>query len=462
MRNILIVNEDKQFRSLVKDQLAAGGFRSREANTKEKAFDILMTESIDLVLCDVSLRKGGAREVLAGMKEQFPEVPVIIVTASSNIRAAVEIMKLGAIDYLLNPLASQELVPIINKRLSERSDPKSPATAPIEQHLPLEDPGYIFSTGEFLQATLKQISLVAPTNYSVILYGESGSGKEAFAREIHRRSKRKNRPFVAIDCGALSKELSGSTLFGHEKGAFTGAIEQKLGAFEAAEGGTVFLDEISNLPYEIQVSLLRVMQERQTRRVGGTKDISIDVRVIVASNRKLWEACQAGDFREDLYHRFNEFTISIEPLRQRKSDILFYSEYFLKESTTQLNKKVIGFSDEMKDLFLNYRWPGNLRELRNVVRRSVLITESEYIGTDVLPPEFFQVTQQKTVIESSPTQDETDVDSRAETDYLTIVDVLKRNGFNKKKAGHLLGMNLPTMNKKINTYADIRGFKVTF
>jgi two-component system response regulator HydG len=186
------------------------------------------------------------------------------------------------------------------------------------------------------------------------------------------------------------------------------------------------------------------------------------VRVIVASNRKLWEACQAGDFREDLYHRFNEFTISIEPLRQRKSDILFYSEYFLKESTTQLNKKVIGFSDEMKDLFLNYRWPGNLRELRNVVRRSVLITESEYIGTDVLPPEFFQVTQQKTVIESSPTQDETDVDSRAETDYLTIVDVLKRNGFNKKKAGHLLGMNLPTMNKKINTYADIRGFKVTF
>ncbi len=461
MRNILIINEDKNYRSLVKEQLAEGGFSCREANTKEKAFDILATEAIDLVLCDLNLRKGGGREVLAGMKEHFPTIPLIIITASSNIRAAVEMMKLGAVDYLLKPVKSAELVLTINERLAELSEPRvHEPSVTAEPPASVENPGYIFSGGEFLLETLKQINLVAPTNYSVILYGESGSGKEAFAREIHAKSKRKNKPFVAIDCGALSKELSASTLFGHEKGAFTGAIEQKIGAFESAAGGTVFLDEISNLPYEIQVSLLRVMQERQTRRVGGTKDIPIDVRVIVASNRKLWEACKVGEFREDLYHRFNEFTISIEPLRKRKTDIVFYSQHFLRETNKQLNKKVAGFSDEVMVTFLEYPWPGNLRELRNVVRRSVLITESNEIGTDALPMEFVQRPKDPDAVTASPSGDA--FVSRAETDYLTIVEVLKRTGFDKKKAGRVLGMNLPTMNKKIDTYAGLRGFKVTF
>lgn len=460
MRNILIINEDKNFRSLIKDQLVGGGYRCRDANTKDKAFDILATEEVDLVLCDLNLRKGGGKEVLIGMREQFPKIPLIIITASSNIRAAVEMMKLGAVDYLLKPLKSAELVLTINERLAELSEALEEPSVSTEVASPQTTPGYIFSSGEFLMETLKQINLVAPTNYSVILYGESGSGKEAFAREIHRKSKRNNKPFVAIDCGALSKELSASTLFGHEKGAFTGAIEQKLGAFESAEGGTVFLDEISNLPYEIQVSLLRVMQERKTRRVGGTKDIPIDVRVIVASNRKLWEACKAGEFREDLYHRFNEFTISIEPLRNRKTDIVFYSEHFLKETNKQLNKKVSGFSDEVMATFLEYRWPGNLRELRNVVRRSVLITESNEIGTDALPIEFSQRPQASGDIALNPVVDASA--TRAETDYLTIVEVLKRTGFDKKKAGRVLGMNLPTMNKKIDKYAGLRGFKVTF
>lgn len=241
----------------------------------------------------------------------------------------------------------------------------------------------------------KQIDLVAPTNFSVIIYGQSGSGKEAIAQQIHQRSKRANKPFVAIDCGALSKELSGSELFGHEKGAFTGALNQKTGSLEAAHTGTIFLDEIGNLPYEIQVSLLRVVQERKIRRVGGSKDIDVDVRIIIASNINLWDAARAGKFREDLYHRFNEFNIAVPSLHERKQDILLLAHHFLKYTNAELEKNVKGFSKEVEYLLNNYIWHGNIRELKNVIRRATLLTSGDVIETKSLPFEMTEYFKQQ-------------------------------------------------------------------
>jgi two-component system response regulator HydG len=229
------------------------------------------------------------------------------------------------------------------------------------------------------------MDLVSPTNYSVIIYGESGSGKEVIAQEIHSRSKRKNAPFIAIDCGALSKELAGSELFGHEKGSFTGALNQKVGSLEIANGGTVFLDEIANLPYDVQVSLLRVVQERRMRRIGGNKDIELDIRIIVASNEKLWEATKKGKFREDLYHRFNEFSINVPPLRERRNDIMTFAHFFLEHTNTELDKHVEGFQPEVEHIFKTYLWPGNLRELKNVVKRSALLADEAMIDVTALP-----------------------------------------------------------------------------
>ena len=265
MKNILIIDDDRDFRFLLKHQLKELGFNSFECATRDNAFEILASEEIHLVLCDLNLKKESGKETVSEMKIHFPTIPVIIITGYSNVRSAVELMRLGAVDYLLKPLVPEELVSLMKKRVFERN--MSPIVAHvspdevIKSAKTLASPEYIFSDSESSQYIIKQIDLVAPTNFSVIIYGESGSGKEAFAQSIHKKSKRSNNPFLAIDCGALSPELSASILFGHEKGAFTGADGVKQGAFELAHSGTVFLDEITNLPYEIQVSLLRVMQE---------------------------------------------------------------------------------------------------------------------------------------------------------------------------------------------------------
>src|SRR5690606_35849232 len=236
----------------------------------------------------------------------------------------------------------------------------------------------------------QQIEIVAQTNYSIILYGESGTGKEVIAKTIHESSKRKGKPFIAMDCGTLSKELAGSQLFGHVKGAFTGAITDKEGHFELANGGTLFLDEVSNLALDVQASLLRVIQERKFKRVGGNKEMDVDVRIIVASNENLQDAYKKGKFREDLYHRFNEFSINLPALRDRKGDILLFAQFFLDKTNEELDKNIEGYEEDVEEMFLNYAWPGNLREFRNVVRRAVLLTSSGKIKSSVLPWEITQ------------------------------------------------------------------------
>ena len=498
MQKILVIDDDRDMCLLLKRFLSKHGFEVIEANTAKRAYELLETPEFDLVLCDFRLDGTDGKSMLIKIKEKYPEVPVIIITGYSDIKIAVEVMKLGAYDYITKPLFPDEIILTIRKALDRKSSsgitisqPSEPASEENSQPVAREDKSekskpnivvsgqYIFGDSQAFKGILQQIQLVGPTNYSVIIYGESGSGKEAVAQEIHKRSKRSHKPFIAIDCGALSKELAGSELFGHEKGAFTGALNQKIGSFELANGGTIFLDEIANLSYDIQISLLRVVQERRMRRVGGTKDIELDVRIIIASNEPLWEASKKGKFREDLFHRFNEFSMTIPPLRERKEDIMVFARHFLKLTNDELNKNVRGFSQEVEEIFRNYIWYGNLRELKNVVKRATLLTDGELIEDRSLPfeitnfsklnfepaqetPQTFQQVPQTNSIISQPNPasktvlDETTLKAASiDAEYEMIIEALKQSNFNKSKAAKLLNIDRKTLYNKMKQYQEL-------
>jgi len=493
MQKILVIDDDRDMCLLLKRFLSKHGFEVEDANTSKKALELLDTTEYALVLCDFRLDNTDGKTMLIKIKEKYPQMPVIIITGYSDIKIAVEVMKLGAFDYITKPLFPDEIIVTIRKAL-EKTEPKAaapaapavgPAVAPGQEKKEKKDGNiiisgqYIFGDSPAFRQLLQQIELVGPTNYSVIIYGESGSGKEAIAQEIHKRSKRSHKPFIAIDCGALSRELAGSELFGHEKGAFTGALNQKIGSFELANGGTIFLDEIANLSYDIQVSLLRVVQERRMRRVGGTKDIDLDVRIIIASNEPLWEASKKGKFREDLFHRFNEFSMTIPPLRERKSDIMIFARHFLNLTNEELNKKVKGFSPEVEEIFQKYVWYGNLRELKNVVKRATLLTDGDYIEDRSLPFEIVNfnklsfdapaepaatipVTTAPVTANTHPAPspgrtvlDETTLKAASiDAEYEMIIEALKQANFNKSKAAKLLNIDRKTLYNKMKQYQE--------
>jgi len=310
----------------------------------------------------------------------------------------------------------------------------------------------------------QQIKLVGPTSYNVIIYGESGTGKEAIAHQIHAASKRTDGPFVAIDCGALSRDLAGSELFGHVKGSFTGAINNKTGSFELANNGTIFLDEVANLPYSVQVSLLRVLQERKIRPICADKDIDINVRIIVASNEKLWNKCKTGAFREDLYHRFNEFSIELPALRQRADDIPLFCAHFLQLANQQLNKNIEGFTDECMEVLLHYSWPGNLRELQNTVKRAALLTEGNRIELKSIPFEIVYANQvqfdakpaiEGKRVEQPPGHFTSLKASSIDYEYELIQKTLRENNFNKSKTARVLNIDRKTLYNKIAIYEEL-------
>ena len=483
MQKIMIIDDDQDMCLLLKRFLTRHGYEVLEAHSGKKALDLLDTVEPNLVMCDFRLDDMDGKQLLVKIKERYQHVPVIIITGYSEIKTAVEVMKLGAYDYITKPLFPDEILLTIRKALDtsekETESPKTEETSIQEPSLDKERRTLVKESGEHIsgdsevfQTILKQISLVAPTNYSVIIYGESGSGKEVIAQEIHKRSKRKDRPFVAIDCGALSKELAGSELFGHEKGSFTGAVNQKIGSFELANTGTIFLDEISNLSYDIQVSLLRVVQERKMRRVGGTRDIDLDVRIIIASNEKLWDETRRGKFREDLFHRFNEFSINVPPLRERKEDILLFAQHFLKQTNTELNKNIKGLSPEVQNIFTNYVWFGNLRELKNVVKRATLLTDGEFIEVRSLPFEIsnfaklqFDHTPEPAAVPTiaaengntevaRPVHDTSLKGASIDAEYEMILKALKKVNFNKSKAAKLLNIDRKTLYNKMKQYQE--------
>ena len=482
MAKILVIDDDRDICSLLNRFLTRKGYTVSENYKGKSSVEYLKENKPDLVLADFRLEDMDGTMLLQKIKEIYPDMPVIIITGYSDIKTAVEIMKAGAFDYVVKPLLPDEILMTIQKALTSHNSEASTvvegstekAPTPSELHKKYLNPnGYIFGDTPEFKKILQQIRLVGPTNYSVIIYGESGSGKEAIANEIHRLSKRSTKPFVAIDCGALSKELAASELFGHEKGSFTGAIGQKTGSFEIANGGTIFLDEISNLPYDVQVSLLRVVQERKIRRVGGTKDIDLDVRIIIASNERLWDQTKTGKFREDLYHRFNEFSIEVPPLRERKQDIMLFANHFLEQTNQELGKHVKGLTPEVEEIFRDYVWHGNLRELKNVMKRATLLSEGTMIEARSLPFEIsnyskLQFENTGTGPDTPPSTEtptplhtrkspinfsETNLKAAAlDVEYELIIEALKKCNFNKTKAAKLLNIDRKTLYNKMMQY----------
>ncbi|MDQ2862753.1 MAG: sigma-54 dependent transcriptional regulator [Bacteroidota bacterium] len=470
-KKILIIDDDIDMCSLLSRFLTKKGFEPEVALNGSKGLARFNEEHFDIVLCDFRLGDRDGKEVLLKIKEAKPQTIVIIITGYSDIKTAVDVIKLGAFDYITKPLIPDEVINVIEKALANPStEPNTPAT---NTKLQKNKKSYVISAnkqfvigqhGETARV-YSQIEIVAGTNYSIILYGESGTGKEVIAKTIHETSNRRGRPFIAMDCGTLSKELAGSELFGHVKGAFTGAITDKEGHFELANGGTLFLDEVANLSPEIQAALLRVIQERKFKRVGGTKEMDVDVRIIVASNENLQEAYKKGKFREDLYHRFNEFSINLPPLRERKVDIPLFADFFLDRTNEELNKNIEGYEDDVQQMFLNYDWPGNLREFRNVVRRAVLLTPSGKINSKVLPWEITKAEAKHRTEEFSERQYSKDEpvnlkdldlkDAAAKAEYDTIMNVLKEVNFNKTKAAEILKIDRKTLYNKIKIYQSL-------
>lgn len=468
-KKILIIDDDIDLCLLLSRFLTRNGYETETANSGDKGIKAFNKQEFDAVICDYRLGDMDGIKLVTTLKEADQHIPIVVITGYSDIKTAVEVIKRGAYDYITKPLIPDEVLALLNK-MTNRGKQSNAGTPNEKKTASNSGIGKDFYEGVSPAAIFlhKQASIVAGTHYSVILYGESGTGKEVIARRIHDLSPRNNHPFVAMDCGTLSRELAGSELFGHVKGSFTGAIQDKEGHFEMAEGGTLFLDEVGNLSMDVQATLLRVIQERKFRRVGGNKEIPTNVRIVVASNENLQEAYRRGKFREDLYHRFNEFSIHLPPLRERKDDILPLSHYFLKQSAEEIEKDIKGFDPEVKQILLYYNWPGNLRELRNVVRRAVLLTDNgESIEVSSLP---YEISQQinaaapvsdtrplMTIPKEELLSEDRDLlkGAASKAEYETIMAVLQQVNFNKKKAAALLNIDRKTLYNKIKNFQTL-------
>ena len=468
MKRILIIDDDIDMCQLLSRFLQRKGFETEIATNGKKGILAFKESAFDLVLCDFRLGDKEGTEVLKEIKQINHDVSVIIITGYSDIKTAVEIIKQGAFDYITKPLVPDEVLNLINKALDKNSSNNNNFTSSInnafQKNNALTEEGksqFMVGKSAAIKEVYQQIKTIAPTNYSVIIYGESGTGKEVVAKTIHSYSDRKNKPFVALDCGTLSKELAASEMFGHVKGSFTGALSDKEGMFETANGGTLFLDEVGNLPMDVQVALLRVIQERKFKRVGGNKESIADIRILVASNENLKDSYTAGKFREDLYHRFNEFSIHIPPLRNRTEDIPSFAKFFLDQTAVELNKNLEGFEEEVMQLFLEYNWPGNLREFRNVIRRAALLTTGGLISKNALPWEIVSgplpesaTTAVASIMEKNTAPVAALKDAAAYAEYETIMNVLKQVKFNKTKAAEILQIDRKTLYNKIRNFEE--------
>ena len=426
MLSILIVEDDITFSLMLTTWLGKKGFVVRSSSSVSDAKRRLGEEAFDLVISDLRLPDSDGIDLLKWLKSTHPSLPLIMMTSYAEIQTAVQAMKLGAADYIAKPLNPDELLGKI--RELAHVEEKAPARVPVPSAPDL----YIEGQSQAARQLYEHVRLVAPTDMSVLVTGASGTGKEYIARRIHEQSNRSKAPFVAVDCGAIPKELAASEFFGHVKGSFTGAIENKTGAFVAAQGGTIFLDEIGNLTYEVQVQLLRALQERKVKPIGSNQEIAINVRLISATNENLRQAIEKGDFREDLYHRINEFTIRIPDLKERKEDLLLFANHFLDLANSELQKDIIGFDNDTMQLFQSYSWPGNLRQMKNVIKYATLLATSRYITRKELPEELTE-----------------NLLSHAN---IQLKNVEQECGNNKTRAAQLLGIDRKTLYNKLKIY----------
>jgi two-component system response regulator HydG len=414
------------------------GYNTHTLTKGKPALKLLEKKSFDLVLCDIRLPDIEGTQLLSQIRQIAPDTAVVMMTAYAEINNAVHCIKSGAYEYVTKPILPEHISSVVKKAIESKK-------------LARVDDEFEFISGNCKKITelIEQTQLVAPTDMSVLIQGETGSGKEYIARMIHQNSNRKSKKFIAIDCGAIPKELAASELFGHKKGSFTGAIADKSGYFEQADGGTIFLDEIGNLSYETQVKLLRAIQQKIVTRVGDTSSIPINVRIISATNTNLAVHAREGEFREDLYHRINEFKLELPPLRDRGDDIILFAKHFLKQANQELNKEIEGFAPETIHAFNNYSWFGNLREMRNVIKRSVLIAKDNIITPDCLPEEIRHNTQKPVNNAETVNQELNLKESALMAEKNVIEKALQECNYNKTRAAQLLKIDRKTLYNKI-------------
>jgi len=384
MKNILIIEDVATFGLMLKTWFTKKGFDVRTSLNIADAKKEIESSQPNLIISDLRLPDGNGLDLLKWTKDKYPEIVIIIMTSYADIQTAVESIRAGAYDYIAKPFNPEQLLEkiITLSSLDTAKDKKTFHTS-SNKHTDSES-NYVYGNSLEYKKVYEYVDLVAPTNLSVFIKGESGVGKEHIARFIHEKSLRSSAPFIPVDCGAMSKDLSASEFFGHIRGSFTGAINNKKGYFEEANGGTLFLDEIGNLSSDTQMQLLRALQEKKIKPIGANREIPIDVRVVVATNEDMENAIITGKFRSDLYHRVNEFVIEIPPLEKCKEDIVLFAHHFLDIANLEINKNVVGFDEKALNLLQTFNWPGNIRELKNVIFRLVLITHEDIITSELL------------------------------------------------------------------------------
>jgi two-component system, NtrC family, response regulator HydG len=445
MASILLIEDDLTFSRILEGFLVKHGHKVTVNHNGKDGLKSFQTGQFGVVLLDYRLPDVTGMDVLVEMKNTSPDAAVIIMTGFSDIRTAVKAIKLGAFEYITKPVNPEELLMLVEQATKK----ERPAVVRRKTEAPARQ--YVQGKSPASRQLHDYIRLVAPTSMSVIIEGESGTGKEYVARTIHNLSARSKAPFIAVDCGALSKELAASELFGHMKGSFTGAVQDKTGQFEAAHTGTLFLDEVGNLSYEVQVKLLRAIQERVISPIGSNKEVRVDVRIITATNDDLAESVKTGQFREDLYHRLNEFMLKVPPLRERPQDLDEFLNFFREAANAELGKNVSGFSAEVLQFFKNYDWPGNLRELKNVVKRAVLLTTDDTVTMEALPDEMVNAARKPVIkVSDVPIYDLKALQETQEKEM--IVKTLQEVRYNKSKAARILNIDRKTLYLKMEKY----------
>jgi DNA-binding NtrC family response regulator len=441
---VLVVEGEDELRELLLGALRADGYTALGARDGDTALEVAGREAIAVLVADLFLKGLNGLELLKKIKEKAPNVEVVITGRDAPVHSVVKVMKAGAFDYVPKPIDREYFLLVIGKAVGQQRLATENQALKRISDLKSQRPPELTATSPAMREVLKTIDLVAPTDLTVLIEGESGVGKELVANAIHQKSFRRERPFIAINCGVLQESLLESELFGHEKGAFTGAHADHQGLFEIADGGTLFLDEIGEMGQDLQVKLLRVLERSEFRRVGGHKLIHVDVRVVAATNKRLSEEVKEGRFREDLFYRLNVVHIEVPALRERKEEIPDLVRGFLRGHTRKgLPEKRI--SDEAIEALKSYRWPGNVRELKNLIERSVILARGDVITPRDLPPTLFEPDA------APPVSDEGDV-PLADVERRHILKVLRRQAGNKVRAAKILGINVKTLYNKIKSY----------
>jgi two-component system, NtrC family, response regulator HydG len=444
---ILVVDDDAAHRKMLEAVLGGEGFDVRHAENGEAAVSSAENEFYDLVLMDIRMKGMGGIEALKKIKGTTRGIPIVIMTAYASVDTAVDALKSGAYDYLVKPLDIDELKIAIAKALDHYRLEKENLL--LKERLGKRfDFSNIVGRSEPLMKIFETISLVAPSDAAVLILGESGTGKELFANAIHQNSLRKNGPFVKINCAAIPETLLESELFGHEKGAFTGAVKKKPGKFQQAHAGSIFLDEIAEMNAATQAKILRVLQEQEFEPVGGVQTVKVDIRVIAATNRDLRERIKEGAFREDLYYRLNVVSVAIPPLRERREDVMPLADFFLKKYARKNRRLIKGFKSETADILKKYDWPGNVRELENAVERSVILARGEAIAPDDLPDSI----REARIAPSGEPVDTSPVKSLKDVEKEMILRALEETGGNRTRAADILGISRRTLQLKLKAY----------